>query len=138
MNRRRGQLLLVTALIAVCAANAADTAGHLPSTRDELLAFLAKAIKQARSTPPGFEEAKPGPTPELKPLIGVSGDRLRFALGDPDLCSVSKEGHCASAGQWAYILDPVVPGMRGGGSRELSLQFDSAGSCKSAKWRGGR
>jgi hypothetical protein len=127
-------LLLVTALMATCVATATETAGHLPSTRDELLTFLSKAIKLARSTPPGFEEVKPGPTPELKPLVGVSGDQLRIALGDPDVCSVSKEGRCASAGQWGYILDPVVPGMRGGGGRELNLQFDSAGSCRSAKW----
>jgi hypothetical protein len=128
------QLFLVSALIATCAATATEHTGHLPSTRNELLTFLSKAIKNARSTPPGFEEAKPGPTPDLKPLVGISGDQLRIALGDPDVCSVSREGHCASAGQWGYILDPVVPGMMGGGGRELNLQFDSAGSCRSAKW----
>jgi len=114
---------------------AGATVAQANSSREDLLQFLALAVQQTRAEPRPEAAPAPGPTPDLAPLVGMSADRLRRAIGEPDGCSVLEAERCAGRGDWNYLLDPAPAGVRGGGGRELTLEFDSAGKCAVAKWR---
>ena len=107
-----------------------------PDSR-QLLATLRTRraeIAQARSE----EHVDRGHDLDLQPLMGLSQEEIRFALGQPDGCGTEPAvaGNCKTD-EWEYNLFHLPESWLGGGTI-LFLQFDAARRCRYVRWIGSK
>lgn len=106
--RSLGTMLLLVAIVPGMAATAASLIESLAAQLHELRA-LPMATATKAECPSG-----------IRSLIGLNQEKVRGALGEPDVIDASKN-------RWGYFFTSPIPlGQRGGGFPQLVFVFGSS------------
>ena len=111
---------------AVVATTGSDTLDWLRAQRSRVREEAARTPDQPWN-PPDWRSH------DVKPLVGLTRDRIVAALGPPDVCPHANGSPCGFGVAVVYALF-YLPDTSLGGGPNLALDFDERGVCTFAKW----
>jgi hypothetical protein len=132
-------------LVLLVASTPAPSEAQAPA-RTTVVRELRARLDQLRASE---EPRRFGRDLDVAPLVGMTRDQIRAALGAPSICggpgyrihdprgNWAPTAPCRTPEDWYYSFYRLPPRSVGGGT-ELLLQFDAAGVCTVALWRGSR
>ncbi len=127
------RVIPVAAALILCSSALASS----PSELEQLLDTIRAGIRDFQ-TVVSCESGVParGPTPSLKPLVGLSAKRVVQELGLPRVCELRNQDFekCITWGKLQYGLDARCEGWRGGGNRELTMLLDVDDNVFYVRW----